>query len=123
LPDTQTDSYFLKAFGRPERDKTCECERTAEPNVTQVLHLANGDTINTKLAAKDNRISKLLEKKMPNEKIVDEVYLGALARYPTAVERKRFSKELSQAIASERRTTTEDLYWAVLSSREFLFNR
>jgi hypothetical protein len=122
LPDTQTDSYFLKAFGRPERDKTCECERTAEPNVTQVLHLANGDTINTKLAAKDNRISKLLEKKMPNEKIVDEVYLGALARYPTAVEWKRFRKELSQAVELERRTTIEDLYWAVLSSREFLFN-
>jgi hypothetical protein len=122
LPDTQTDSYFLKAFGRPERDKTCECERTAEPNVTQVLHLANGDTINAKLAAKDNRISKLLEMKTPNEKIVDEVYLGALARYPTAIERKRFRKELSQALESERRTTTEDLYWAVLSSKEFLFN-
>ena len=46
LPDSNVDSYFLKSFGRPERDKTCECERTAEPSVTQVLHIANGDTIN-----------------------------------------------------------------------------
>src|SRR2546428_8581801 len=69
LPDTQTDSYFLKAFGRPDREKTCECERTAEPSVTQVLHIANGDTINKKLEAKNNRISKLLAAKAPDEKI------------------------------------------------------
>src|SRR4029077_2613502 len=75
LPDTQTDSYFLKAFGRPEREKTCECERTVEPSVSQVLHIANGDTFNKKLEAKNNRISKLLEANTPDEKIVEEVYL------------------------------------------------
>src|SRR6266508_3269618 len=75
LPDTKIASYFLKTFGRPDREKTCECERTAEPSVTQVLHIANGDTINQKLAAKKNRIQSLLGEKTPPEKIIEEAYL------------------------------------------------
>jgi hypothetical protein len=122
LPDTQTDSYFLKAFGRPDRDKTCECERTLEPTVTQVLHIANGDTINKKLAAKDNRISKLLQAGSPNEKIVEEIYLGGLSRYPSVTEREKMLKVLDGTEDSDRRMAVEDIYWAVLSSKEFLFN-
>src|SRR2546423_13453170 len=83
LPDTKIASYFLKTFGRPDREKTCECERTAEPSITQVLHIANGDTINQKLSAKDNRIEKLLADKPAPEKIIEEAYLSSLSRYPT----------------------------------------
>jgi hypothetical protein len=122
LPDTQTDSYFLKAFGRPDREKTCECERTAEPSVTQVLHIANGDIINKKLEAKNNRLSKLLAARTPNEKIIEDLYLGALSRFPTAAEKNKMLKVLNTAAPSERRSALEDVYWAVLSSKEFLFN-
>src|SRR5256885_16937035 len=55
LPDTRIASYFLKTFGRPDREKTCECERTAEPNVAQMLHIANGDTLNQKLMRSEER--------------------------------------------------------------------
>jgi hypothetical protein len=122
LPDTQTDSYFLKAFGRPDREKTCECERTMEPSVTQVLHIANGDTINKKLEAKNCRITKLIDDNTPDEKIIEDLYLSALSRYPTPKERQKMLKTLSGAAESDRRAIIEDLYWAVLSSREFLFN-
>jgi hypothetical protein len=122
LPDTQTDSYFLKAFGRPDRDKTCECERTAEPSVTQVLHIANGDTFNKKLEAKNNVIAKLLDAGMTNEKIVEELFLAALSRHPTAPEKEKILKVLQEAGAAERRATMEDVFWAVLSTKEFLFN-
>ncbi len=122
LPDTQTDSYFLKAFGTPERGKTCECERSADPSITQVLHIVNGDTINKKLEAKDSRIAKLFADKTPDEKIVEDVYLGALSRFPTAAEKEKILRALNAAPESERRATIEDVYWAVLSSREFLFN-
>jgi len=122
LPDTQTDSYFLKAFGRPEREKTCECERTMEPSVTQVLHIANGDTINKKLEAKNCRITKLIEDNTPNDKIIEDLYLSALSRAPTPKENQKMLKTLSGALESDRRAVIEDLYWAVLSSREFLFN-
>ena len=122
LPDTQTDSYFLKAFGRPEREKTCECERTAEPNVTQMLHLANGDTLNKKLEAKNNRISTLIAAKATDDKIVDDAYLSALSRYPLPDEKDKTLKVLQEAGEKERRPAIEDVYWAVLSSKEFLFD-
>ncbi len=122
LPDTQTDSYFLKAFGRPEREKTCECERTLEPSVTQVLHIANGDTINKKLEAENCRITTLIGDKTPNDRIIEDLYLSALSRYPTAKEKEKMLKALSETADSDRRSIIEDIYWAVLSSREFLFN-
>lgn len=120
LPDSNVDSYFLKAFGRPDREKTCECERTAEPSVTQVLHISNGDTLNQKLMAKSNRIEKLLKEKP--EKIVEEAYLSALARFPSKAESDAFLKELNAAKESELRPLVEDTFWAILSSKEFLFN-
>jgi len=54
LPDSNIASYFLKSFGRADRVATCECERTNEPSMAQALHLANGETLNQKLAQKDN---------------------------------------------------------------------
>ncbi|MEY2428749.1 MAG: hypothetical protein QOJ40_1634, partial [Verrucomicrobiota bacterium] len=122
LPDTQTDSYFLKAFGRPDREKTCECERTVEPTVSQVLHIANGDTFNKKLEAKNNRIGKALEANTPNEKIVEDLFLDALSRYPTKAEKEKILKTLEAADPADRRSVLEDVYWAVLSTKEFLFN-
>ena len=122
LPDSNIDSYFLKVFGKPEREKTCECERTSDPNVTQVLHICNGDTINKKLEAKNNLITKQLEQKLSNDKILDEAYLRALCRLPSETEKQNFLKTLDVAKDTDRRQLIEDTYWAVLSSKEFLFN-
>jgi hypothetical protein len=124
LPDTKIASYFLKTFGRPDREKTCECERTAEPSVTQVLHISNGDTINQKLETKKNRFSKWLTgaEAAPPTKIIEEVYLSALSRFPTEREKQQFEKVLAGAGEAERRAIMEDMYWALLSSKEFLFN-
>jgi len=122
LPDSNIDSYFLKTFGLPVREKTCSCERTAEPNVTQVLHIANGDTINDKLAAKGNVLGQWLEKNLPHERIIEEAYLSALNRLPTIQEQSRFLKVLDEAPPEELRPVVEDMVWAMLSSKEFLFN-
>ncbi len=123
LPDVNIASDFLKTFGRPERIITCECERSDEPSMTQVLHILNGDTLVQKLEAKDNRISQQLEGNMPNEQLVDGLYLAALCRFPTDTERARVLMILDAALPSEHRPAIEDLYWSVLSSKEFLFNR
>ncbi len=121
LPDVNVASYFLQSFGRPERELTCECERTAEPSMVQVLHLSNGDTLNQKLETKDNRLTKQLEANRTDAEIVEEAYLAALSRFPTEAERARLVAALGEAEA-ERRTAIEDLYWSILSSKEFLFN-
>lgn len=122
LPDTKIASYFLKAFGRPDREKTCECERTSEPSVTQVLHIANGDTINKKLQDKKSRAATFFKDKTSAQEVVEDVYLSALSRFPTDAEKKAMVETLNSASEDEKRAVVEDVFWAVLSSKEFLFN-
>ncbi len=122
LPDTRAFSYFLETFGRPDRVKTCECERTAEPSMSQALHIANGDTVNKKLAAKDSVVAKLLDSKPSDVKLIEEASLASLSRLPTTTEKARFLKALAGTKDAERRAVVEDIFWAMLSSREFLFN-
>ena len=124
LPDANLNSYFLKSFGRPQREVTCECERSSEPTVTQALHLSNGDTVNQKLLAKESVVATALASGKPAAQLVEDAYLAALARLPTAAERERFEKTLGDAKdgSDDKRLILEDTYWALLSSREFLFN-
>jgi hypothetical protein len=122
LPDANVASYFLKTFGRPDRVITCECERTAQPSMVQVLHISNGETINKKLEQKGNRIDQLLTAGKPDEQILDEVYLAALSRYPTEAEKRDTLQVLAETPDADQRVLVEDVYWSILSSREFLFN-
>ena len=121
LPDSNVDSYFLRSFGRPERVSTCECERTSLPSMAQALHIANGETVNTKLQAKGNRIEQLLAEHVADERIVEEAYLSALGRYPTEQEKSLLARALAEA-KQNKREAVEDLFWGVLSSKGFLFN-
>lgn len=122
LHDSAVASRFLKTFGRHQRLITCECERSNEPSLVQALHLSNGDTILQKLASKEGRVESLLAGGAPNYRIVEELYLAALSRYPTDAELTQLLDELTAAGEPNRRTAVEDVFWAVLSSREFLFN-
>jgi hypothetical protein len=122
LPDTKTASFFLKTFGRPEREKTCECERSSTPSMAQVLHIANGDTLNNKLAATNSVVSaELAAGKNPTD-LVGDAFLAALSRPPTDAERQKMTDALGEASRTDAHAALEDVYWAVLSSKEFLFN-
>lgn len=122
LTDVNVEHYFLRTFGRPERVLTCECERSNEPSMVQVLHLMNGDTVNAKLEAKGSRIDTALAAGASDGDVVDDAYLSALTRYPTEEEKSGLLQVLAAAPATERRAALEDLYWSLLTSREFLFN-
>jgi uncharacterized protein DUF1553/uncharacterized protein DUF1549 len=122
LPDASVSSYFLSTFGRPDRNVTCDCERTAEPSMVQVLHISNGDTLNGKLEAKGNCIDHWIDSYMPSDKIVEQAYLSALSRRPTAKERDAIVAVLDTASGGDRRRVLEDMLWGILSSKEFLFN-
>jgi hypothetical protein len=122
LPDSNIESYFLSTFGRPDRVITCECERSDEPSMTQVLHLYNGKTINSKLQAKDNRISKVLETDADDPQVIRLAYLEVLSRLPSTEEVERLSTLIHVDDPGQRRQVLEDLYWSLLTSREFLFN-
>jgi len=121
LYDAAVKSYFLKTFGRNQREITCECERSNQPSLVQVLHLSNGTTINDKLAAAKGRLAGLLEGGMSTDALVEEVYLRALSRAPRPEERQAFVEVFREAGANDRKAVAEDLVWSVLTSREFLF--
>ena len=122
LPDSNIESYFLSTFGRPDRVITCECERSDEPSMTQVLHLYNGKTINSKLQAKANRISQVLEANADDPQVIRRAYLEVLSRLPSTEEVERLSTLIEVDDPGQRRQVLEDLYWSLLTSREFLFN-
>jgi hypothetical protein len=120
LPDTTPQSYFLDLFGRPARNIVCQCERADAPNLGQVLHFMNGKGINARLASDEGRVAKLIAAKVSDENLVEELYLASLSRFPTPEETKIARQDLARA--KERRKGAEDLLWALLNSKEFLFN-
>jgi hypothetical protein len=131
LPDSQVNSYFLTAFGRPTRTNADAAERQAEPTITQALHVINGDTLNRMLTAKDNTIDMFLKLGLSDAKAVEHLYLSAFSRPPTADEKTQILAALAQARRETaqdplekdpRRKPFEDLLWAMLTGKEFLFN-
>ena len=121
LHDSAVESYFLKTFGRNSREITCECERSNEPSMVQVLHLSNGKTLNENLSKKDGVVDAFLKSGQGNGELVDSAYLMCLSRKPTPAERRQFVEILHATSPKEKKTTVEDLFWALMTSREFLF--
>jgi hypothetical protein len=105
---------FMTAFGQPKRETACSCERSGAPTLLQALELLNGTVMRRAVESGANRYES-----MENAGIVDELYLSALARFPTDTERKSATAFL--AGAPVRREAVMDLLWSVLNTREFLF--
>jgi hypothetical protein len=121
LYDSAVQSYFLKTFGRNDREITCECERSNQPSMIQVLHLANGNAVNDRLASNKSIVEKLIVEKADDVRIVEEASLATLSRLPTTEEKVGFLVMLGSAGEGEKRSAIEDLFWALMTSREFLF--
>jgi hypothetical protein len=121
LTDSAVKNYFLETFGRNDREITCECERSNQPSLVQVLHLSNGSTLNDKLSSKEGYLTQFLATDPSNEVIIDDAWLRVLSRFPTSEERSAFLETLQATASEEKRAVVEDLYWSLLTSREFLF--
>jgi hypothetical protein len=129
LPDTAVKSYFLDAFGRPERQQTRESERTSVPTITQALHIINGETLNNKLRAPHNIIDSLLKRGLSDEQIVNHLYLASFSRPPAGNELPALVNALHSAEQQHksgqgdaRREALNDMMWAMLTSEAFMFN-
>ncbi|WP_442505939.1 DUF1549 domain-containing protein [Novipirellula sp. SH528] len=121
LYDSAVASYFLDTFGRNPREITCECERSAEQSMVQVLHLSNGETLNPKLEQANNRIVKLIaDGKTPSE-MIETLFVAALSRTPSLDERERLLKVVGE-YGDDLSTAMQDVAWSVLTSTEFTFN-
>lgn len=113
--------YPMQVFGRPSREKTCECERSNEPSVAQALYLVNDAEIVAKLSNPAGRLPELLKSTADDGKVVEELYLAALSRFPTDKERQIQMEHV--AGARSREAGMRDVLWSLLNVREFLFVR
>lgn len=119
LPDGEVNHPFLKTFGQPARELACECERENDSNLAQALQLINGPAVNDRLRNPANRIGKLLAKKLPDQEMLNELFLVTLSRLPSAPETKAM---LDHVLKTEnKRLAWEDVHWALINSKEFLF--
>ena len=121
LPDHGVNNYFLSVFGKPQAASACECERSADANLAQSLHLLNSPEVQGKLIEANGRAALLAkeEDRVDREKVV-ELYLWVFARNPT-------EKELAIVLPHVAKTTDkkqafEDVVWALINTKEFLFN-
>jgi hypothetical protein len=119
LPDGEVNNQFLKTFGQPARELACECERESDSNLAQALQLINGPTINDKLKAPNNRLGRLIAAKKSDKEILADLYLSTLSRLPTAEDEKIALAHLAKA--KESRKAWEDIHWALMNTKEFLF--
>ncbi|MGE5193132.1 MAG: DUF1549 domain-containing protein [Deltaproteobacteria bacterium] len=118
IADGNTSTYFLTTFGRATRETVCSCEVKMEPTLSQALHLLNGDTVNGKIQA-GGVIAKLVAEKVEPLAIIERLYVTCLARKPTPEEMEGFKPLVAGGDVNK---TLEDLFWALVNSREFIFN-
>jgi Protein of unknown function (DUF1553)/Protein of unknown function (DUF1549) len=119
--DNRMPSYFFRIFGRPVRASVCECERSSEPSIAQALHLMNSEEIVSKINARQGAARKLARSKLTPREIVDELYLSTLSRFPSEAERTLMLRVFVDA-GDDRQAAAEDVLWALLNTRSFVYN-
>ena len=119
LPDSDINHPFLKTFGQPARELACECERESDSNLAQALQLINGPTINEKVRNPNNRIGRMLAAKTSEVEMLNELYLSTLSRLPNQENVKVALDHVAHA--TDKRKAWEDIQWALLNAKEFLF--
>ena len=120
LPDNGFNNYFLEVFGKPEAESACECERSAEANLSQSLHLLNSGDVQGRLQNGQGRAARFnREPDRPDEAKVRELYLAAFAREPRPEESEFILSRVADY--QNKQQAWEDVIWAILNAREFQF--
>ena len=120
LPHEGFGSYFLDTFDRPRRVTSCECERSTGATLAQVLLLANSEEMESKIGSSNGRLARLLKEKKSSRDIIEELYLTAYARPPTVAELQRTVNHVE--CQKDKRQALEDVLWAIVNTKEFMFN-
>jgi hypothetical protein len=113
-------AYAFRIFGRPPRTSACDCERAMEPALPQRLFLMTDATLLAKFNEPQGRLLTLLNKKLSDDEVLDELFLATLTRLPNERERKAFAAHVQAA--PKRVVAYTDTLWALINTREFILN-
>jgi len=119
VADGRTSNYFLTTFGRSPRLTVAAGESKTDPTLSQALHMLNGSTIQGNIS-QVGLVAGWLEEGLSPQQIIEKIYIRALSRKPTTAEVERLSAVVKESASVQQ--GLEDVFWAVLNSREFLFN-
>ncbi len=119
IADGTTSNYFLTSFGRSRRTTVCAAESSTDPSLSQALHLLNGNATQGKIQ-QGRSISGWLDSGLTVAQAIEQIYVRSLSRLPTQAESDTLTKMVAEA--GDPTTGLEDAFWAVLNSREFMFN-
>ncbi|MCA8986965.1 MAG: DUF1553 domain-containing protein [Planctomycetaceae bacterium] len=119
IADGTTSSYFLTTFGRATRETVCSCEVKMEPSLSQALHLLNGTTVNDKIQ-RTQIIKQYVTSKTPGDQVIADLYKRCLSRDPKEEELAKLRPLFAEE--GNYKQACEDVFWALLNSREFIFN-
>ena len=123
IPDNGVNSYFLTVFGKPEGASACECERSMDASLAQSLHLLNSQEVQAKLSGGKSRAAQLAGDKQ--QSVADKIrnlYLVAFSREPQADELSTAEAYVGRAADNQKQQAYEDIVWALLNTKEVLFN-
>ena len=120
IADGNVSSYFLRTFGRAERKTVCSCEIKMEPNLGQALHLINGDATGSRIASGKVVATMLKDGKSP-EHVIENLYVRTFSRLPTETELSQLLEKIDKD-PKKVRQDLEDVFWALLNAKEFIFN-
>jgi hypothetical protein len=119
IADGATSNYFLTTFGRATRETACSCEVKMEPTLSQALHLLNGDTTNNKIQ-QGGLIAQWLKDGLEPPQIIERLYIRTLTRKPLYEEQASLQQLFGEG--QNVKPVLDDIFWALLNSREFVFN-
>lgn len=119
IADGTTSTYFLTTFGRSRRTTVCDCEASTDPSLSQALHLLNGNSTQGKIQ-QGKRVKSWLDQELSIQQVIEKIYVCSLSRRPTQRESDTLTKMVVEA--GNNQTGLEDVFWAILNSREFMFN-
>ena len=120
LADGSITSHFLEMFGRPARDTGLESERNGKPTAAQRLHLLNSTHVQRKIV-RSQRLRRLIRMaKGDRSRVIRGLYMTILSREPTPTELAA-AEEYCRTPGLSQRQAAEDLAWALVNTKEFLY--